>query len=155
MADTATIITAADPHAQLWAENARLFELRHAMCAWRMDGGRARLYKDVAREQGASEREIARAYRRVSADISHGARDYRDLDAYIAAWRDALVKALRAHRAMVEYCLGEMFERRVKEARFLKLNGGKKAAKTHPKARAHRAWRRNAERMQRNWARSL
>ena len=86
MADTATIITAADPHAQLWAENARLFELRHAMCAWRMDGGRARLYKDVAREQGASEREIARAYRRVSADISPGARDYRDLDAYIAAF---------------------------------------------------------------------
>jgi hypothetical protein len=27
--------------------------------------------------------------------------------------------------------------------------------KTHHKARAHRAWRRNAERMARNWALSL
>ena len=148
---TATTITAADPLAQFWAENARLFELRHAMCAWRMDGGRARLYKDVAREQGASEREIARAYRRVSADISHGARDYRDLDAYIAAWRDALVKALHAHRAMVVYYLGEALERRVKEARCYRLMNG---AKTHHRVRAHRAWRRNAERMQRKWQRA-
>jgi AAA+ ATPase superfamily predicted ATPase len=148
---TATTITAADPLAQFWAENARLFELRHAMCAWRMDGGRARLYKDVAREQGASEREIARAYRRVSADISHGARDYRDLDAYIAAWRDALVKALRAHRAMVNYYLGEALERFVKEARCYRLMNG---AKTHHRVRAHRMWRRNAERMVRKWQRA-
>ena len=150
---TATTITAADPLAQFWAENARLFELRHAMCAWRMDrvGGRARLDKDVAREQGASEREIARAYRRVSADISHGARDYQDLDAYIAAWRDALVKALRAHRTMVVYYLGEALERRVKEARcYRSMNG----AKTHHRVRAHRTWRRNAERMVRKWQRA-
>jgi hypothetical protein len=46
--------------------------------------------------------------------------------------------------------LGRCFD----EARFLRWNGGK-AAKTHTKARALRAWRRNAERMQRNWARSL
>jgi hypothetical protein len=29
------------------------------------------------------------------------------------------------------------------------------AAKTHPKARAHRAWRRNAEHMALKWALSL
>jgi hypothetical protein len=48
------------------------------------------------------------------------------------------------------WCSGASFD----ETRFLRLNGGKDA-KTHPKARALRAWRRNAERMQRNWARSL
>jgi hypothetical protein len=37
---------------------------------------------------------------------------------------------------------------------FLRLNGGK-AAKKYPKARAHRAWLRNAERMHSNWTRSL
>jgi hypothetical protein len=40
-------------------------------------------------------------------------------------------------------------------ARFLRRMGGQTAAKTHPKARAHRAWRLNAERMQRNWALAL
>ncbi len=106
MTTTATTTTAADPHAQMiWDEDAYRFGLRHAMCAWRMyrADGRARLLKDVAREHGASDREITRAYRRVCADLSHDARDYQDLDAYAAAWRDALVKALRAHRAMVEY----------------------------------------------------
>jgi hypothetical protein len=107
----------------IWDEDALnhayRFGLRHAMCAWRMyrADGRARLLKDVAREHGASDRELTRAYRRVCADLSHDARDYQDLDAYVAAWRDALIKALRAHRAMVEYCLGEMLERRVKELR--------------------------------------
>jgi hypothetical protein len=38
----------------------------------------------------------------VTPHLSHDARDYQDLDAYVAAWRDALVKALREHRAMVE-----------------------------------------------------
>jgi hypothetical protein len=147
---------AADTYASsLDDDGAHLFELRHAMCAWRMDrvGGRARLVKDVVRKHGASDREITRAYRRVCAELRHNACEYQDLDAYVAAWRDALAKALRAHRAMVEYCLGEMFERRVKEARFLKLNGGK-AAKTQLKARALRAWRRNAERMVRKWQRA-
>jgi hypothetical protein len=101
---------------------------------YRVDG-RARLLKDVAREHGASDCELWRAYRRVCADLSHGARDYQDLDAYVAAGRDALVRALRGPRAMAGYWLGEMFERRIKEARLLsRLNG----AKTHPKARAPR-----------------
>ena len=75
---------------------------------------------------------------------------YKDLDAYVAAWCDAIVKALRAYRATSDHLFSVVLDRRRDEACFLKLNGGK-AAKTHPKARAHRAWRRNAERMRRNW----
>jgi hypothetical protein len=153
MTTTATT-TAADPRAKNWAKKARIFELRHAMWEWHMDrvGGRARLVKDVAREHGASDREIMRACLRVGADLRPNACDYKDLDAYVAAWRDALVKALRAHRAMVDYCLGEALERRVKESRCYRLMNG---AKTHHRVRAHREWRRNAECMVRKWQRSL
>jgi hypothetical protein len=110
------------------------------------------MLQDVARAHGASDREVTRAYRRVCADLSHDARYYQDLDAYVTAWRDALVKALRAHRAMVDYYLGEALERRVKEARCYRLKNG---AKTHHRVRAHRAWRRNADRMVRKWQRAL
>jgi hypothetical protein len=71
--------------------------------------------------------------------------------AYTAAWRDAIVKELRAYKATSDHLFSLVLGRCFDEMRFLRLNGGK-AAKTHPKARAHRAWRRNAERMQRNWA---
>jgi hypothetical protein len=98
-----TTATAADPHAKIWAKNARIHDLRRAMYAWRADpvSGPSRLVKDVAREHGASDREITRTYLRVSADLRPNACEYQDLDAYVATWRDALVKALRAHRAMV------------------------------------------------------
>jgi hypothetical protein len=155
MTTTATT-TAADPHAMIWAKNARIYELRRAMWQWHMDrvGGRARLVKDVARECCASDREITRVYLRVSGDFPSSPLAYQDLDAYAAAaWRDALVKALRAYRATSDHCFSVILDRRRNEARFLRLNGGV-AAKTHPKARAHRAWRRNAQRMARNWARS-
>jgi hypothetical protein len=89
-----------------------------------------------------------------SAGLRPNACEYQDLDAYAAAWRDAIVKELRAHRATADHCFSVVLDRRRDELRFLRLNGGV-AAKTHPKARALRAWRRNAERMQRNWARSL
>jgi hypothetical protein len=133
-------------HAMIWADNERIHNLRLAMCAWRADpvGGRKRLIKDIAREHGATDREITRAYVR----ISPNACDYQDLDAYSAAWRDALVKKLRANKAMVAHCIGEVVERRFKESRCYRLMDGDK---THHKVRAHRAWRRNAERMVRNW----
>jgi hypothetical protein len=107
---TTTIAT--DPHAKIWAENARIDALRRAMYAWRADpvSGPTCLVKDVARERGATFREITRAYLRVSADLRPNACEYQVLDAYAAAWRDALVKELRAQRAMVEYCLGEAVE---------------------------------------------
>jgi hypothetical protein len=57
--------------------------------------GRARasdLVKDVARECCASDREIMRVYLRVSAGLRPNVLAYQDLDAYAAAWRDALVK---------------------------------------------------------------
>ena len=150
---TTTTTTAADPHAHIWAENARIHELRRAMCAWRVDpvNGRARLVKDIARQYAASDREIARALARVSGRFPSSPLDYKDLDAYVAAWRDAIVNALRAYRATADHLFSVLLDRLRDEARFLRLNGGKKAAKTHPKARAHRAWRRNAERMRRNW----
>ena len=150
---TTTTTTAADQHAHIWAENARIHELRRAMCAWRVDpvNGRVRLVKDIARQYAASDREIARALRRISGRFPSSPLDYKDFDAYVDAWRDAIVNALRAYRATADHLFSVLLDRLRDEARFLRLNGGKKAAKTHPKARAHRAWRRNAERMRRNW----
>jgi len=152
---TTTTTTATDPHAHIWAENARIHDLRLAMCAWRTDpvNGRVRLVKDIARQYAASDREIARAFGRVSGGFPSSPLVYKDFDAYrdVAAWRDAIVKALRAYRATADHLFSVLLDRLRDEARFLRLNGGKKAAKTHPKARAHRAWRRNAERMRRNW----
>ena len=147
-----TTTTATDPHAHIWAENARIHDLRRAMCARHMDrvGGRARLVKDIAREHGASDREITRAYLRVSAGPRPNACDYQDLDAFAAAWRNALVKELRAYKATAcADCFSAILVRRRDEARFLATMKG---AKTHPTARARRAWRRNAERMERQWA---
>jgi hypothetical protein len=61
--------TAADPHAPVLDDYERIYQLRTAMYAWRTDpvGGRTRMVKDIARENGASDREITRAYLRVSA----------------------------------------------------------------------------------------
>jgi hypothetical protein len=148
-----TTTTATDPHAHIWAENARIYELRRAMCAWRTDpvNGRVRLVKDIARQYAASDREIAHALGRVSGRFPSSPLVYKDFDAYVAAWRDAIVKALRAYRATADHLFSVLLDRLRNEVRFLRRNGGKKAAKTHPKARAHRAWRRNAERMRRNW----
>ena len=112
--------------------------------------GRARLVKDIARQYAASDREIARAFGRVSGRFPSSPLVYKDFDAYVAAWRDAIVKALRAYRATADHLFSVLLDRLRDEARFLRRNGGK-AAKTHPKARAHRAWRRHAERMRRNW----
>ena len=150
---TTTTTTAADPHAHIWAENARIYELRRAMCAWRVDpvNGRVRLVKDIARQYAASDREIARALGRVSGRFPSSPLVYKDFDAYVAAWHDAIVNALRAYRATTDRLFSVLLDRLRDEARFLRLNGGKKAAMTHPKARAHRAWRRNAERIRRNW----
>jgi hypothetical protein len=113
---------------------------------------RTRLVKDIAREHGATDHEIMRAYLRVSAGLRPSALAFQNLDAYAAAWRDALVKELRAYKAAADHCLSVVLDRRRDEARFLRMMKG---AKTHHKARAHRAWRRNAERMARNWARTL
>jgi hypothetical protein len=137
-----------------WAENARIHDLRLAMWEWRLDpvGGRTRLVKDIVREHGATDREITRAYLCVSAGLRPNVLAFQDLDAYAAAWRDALVKELRAYKATSDHCFSVVLERRRDEARCYRLM---KCAKTHHKVRAHRAWRRNAERMARNWALSL
>jgi hypothetical protein len=92
---------------------------------------------------------ITRAYLRVSTGLRPNALAFQNIDAYAAAWRDALVKELRAYKAAVQYCANVICSRRRDEARFLATMKG---AKTHHKARAHRAWRRNAERMARHWA---
>jgi hypothetical protein len=154
MTTTTATTTAATARAMAWAENARIHDLRLAIWEWRLDplGGRTPLVKDVAREHGATDREITRAYLRVSAGLRPNALAFQDLDAYAAAWRNALVKELHAYKAMVEHCLSEVLERRFNESRCYRLMNG---AKTHHKVRAHRAWLRNAERMARNWARSF
>jgi hypothetical protein len=74
MTTTTTATTAADPHVMIWAENARIYDLRRAMYVWRADpvGGRTRLVKDIAREYCASDREITRVYLRVSAGHKKG-----------------------------------------------------------------------------------
>jgi hypothetical protein len=56
------------------------------------------------------------------------AKAFQDLNAYFAAWRDALVKELRAYKGAVLYCVNAIRARRRDEARFL--------AMTHRKARA-------------------
>jgi hypothetical protein len=142
---TTTTTTAANPHAHIWAENAHIYELRSAMCAWRVDpvNGRACLVKDIARQYAASDREIARAFGRVSGGFPSSPLVYQDFDAYVAAWRDAIVKELRAYRATANHLFSVLLDRLRNEARFLRLKGGK-AAKKHPKARARRACRRNA-----------
>jgi hypothetical protein len=137
-----------------WAENERVHDLRLAMWEWRMDpvGGRTRLVKDIVREHGATDHEMTRAYLHISAGLRPNALAFQDLDAYAAAWRDALVKELRAYKATADLCFSVVLERHRDEARFLRMMKG---TKTHHKARAHRAWRRNAERMARNWGRAL
>ena len=148
-----TTTTAAASYPSSLNDGARIYELRRAMCAWRVDpmNGRAR---DITRQYAASDREIARALRRISGRFPSSPLVYKDFDAYVAAWRDTIVKALLAYRATSDRLFSVVLDRRRDEQCFLKLNGGK-AAKKHPKARTHRAWRRNAERMQRKWARSL
>jgi hypothetical protein len=66
----------------------------------------------LAREHGATDHEITRSYLRVSAGLRPNALAFQDLDAYAAAWRDALVKELRAYKAMVDHCLSAVLERR-------------------------------------------
>ena len=127
---------------------------RAAMREWRADpvGGRTLMVKDIAREHGATDHEMTRAYLRVHAGLLRPRTcEYQALYAYTAAWRGALVKELLAFRATSDRLFSVVMDRRRNERYFLRLNGGKKAAKTHPKARAHRAWRRNAERMRCNW----
>ena len=133
-----------------WAENARVRDLRLAMSEWRVDptGGRTRLVKDIEREYGASDPEITRAYLRVSTGLRPNALAFQDLDAYVAVWRDALVKELRAYKAAALYCAQAIRARLSTEARF--ASGHPQFARTHHKARALRALRRNAERMARH-----
>jgi hypothetical protein len=52
---------------------------------------------------------------------------YTSLDACAAAWRDAIVKELRAYRATADHCFSEVLGRCFDGARFLRLNGGKAA----------------------------
>jgi hypothetical protein len=143
---TTTTTTAADPGAPVLDDYERMYQRCTAMCAWRTDpvGGRTRMIKDIAREHSATDREITRAFLRVNAGLRPKACEYQDLDAYAAAWRDAIVKELRAYKATADHLFSVVLGRCFDEARFLRWNGGK-AAKTHPKARALRAWRRKGK----------
>jgi hypothetical protein len=126
------------------------------MCAWRVDpvNGRGRLVKDIARQYAASDREITRAFGRISGSFFFPSPlAYKDLDAYVAAWRDAIVKALRAYRATSDRLFGTGPPPRRAVLSQAEWRKGRQEAPQG--ARAPRAWRRNAERMERNWTRSL
>jgi hypothetical protein len=75
---------------------------------------------------------------------------FQDLDAYVAAWRDALIKELRAYKAAALACAQVIRARRRAEARFL-AKQPRSTTNIINKAHAHRALRRNAERMARHW----
>ena len=157
---TATTTTAADPHAKIWAEGARIYNLRRAMCAWRTDpvDGRTRLVKDIARKYGASDRKITRAYLRVSGGFRPDPLADQDLDSYAAAWRDAIVKELRAYKATADHLFSVVLTARALLRRdALPQAEWRKGRQDAPQgARAPRvAAQRRAERMQRNWAWSL
>ena len=117
---TTTTTTAASYPSSL-NDGARIYELRRAMCAWRVDpvNGRVRLVKDIARQYATSDREITRAFGRVSGSfIFPSPLAYKDLDAYVAAWRDAIVKALRAYRATSDHLISVVLDRRRDEQCF-------------------------------------
>jgi hypothetical protein len=82
-------------------ESARAHHLRLAMCAWHADpvGERTRLIKDIAHEHNAPDPLMTRVYLRVGADLRPAALAFQNLDAYVAAWSDALVGDLRAYKA--------------------------------------------------------
>jgi hypothetical protein len=132
-----------------WAENVRVHDLRLAMWAWRVDpvGGRMRLVKDIAREHCASDPVITRAYLRVSTGLRTSTRwPIRTSTPTPPPGATRSSRSLmRAYMAAAVHCVDAIRVRRRDEARFLAMNGGV-AAKTHHKARAHRARRRNAER---------
>jgi hypothetical protein len=123
-----------------WAkESARVHALRLAVCERGADpvGGRTRLIKELARKHNASDQLMMLDYPRVGARLSPiNAFAFQDLDAYVAAWRDVLVKELRRYNAMVCACHGDIRWRRRAEERFAR--GHPQSDKTH-KARALRA----------------
>ena len=71
------------------------------MSAWRADpeGGRARLLAEIAREFNAPDWMMTRVCLRYAWDLRPDPLAFQDLDAYVAAWRDALVGANKATAA--------------------------------------------------------
>jgi hypothetical protein len=80
-------------------------------------GGRTRLIKDIAREHSAPDPVMTRVYLRVGAGLRPNALAFQDLNAYVAAWRDALVKELR-YKAAALACAEAILARLLAEARF-------------------------------------
>jgi hypothetical protein len=119
--------------------------------ARRPRGRRTRLIKDIAREQSAPDRMMMLAYLCIRPVFVPAALNLQDLDSYAASWRSVLVKGLREYKAAAVYCAKAIRARRHAEAHFLAKKGGHpRSTATINKAHAHRAWRRNAERMARH-----
>jgi hypothetical protein len=129
-----------------WAkESARVHALRLAMCEWRADpvGGSTGLVKAIVREHRAPDPVMTRVYMRVGVGHRPNALAFQDLDSYVAAWRDALVKELCEYKAEALACAKAIGYVRA-AAPFAKR--GYFDFNTN-KAHAHRPWRRNAERI--------
>jgi hypothetical protein len=101
-----------------WAENARIHDLRLAMWEWHGEAGtRACQWSRTSRASTARPTARSRAPTCVSAGLRPNTLAFQDLDAYAAAWRDALVKKLRAYKAMVDHCLSAVLELHFNEER--------------------------------------
>jgi hypothetical protein len=130
--------------AACFKESDRIWHLRRAMNQWRADreGGLARLLADLAEEFRVPPRLMTHVYVRIvdPERLRPNACAFRDLDAYVAMWRDALIHALCVHQADEAACAQARAPKR-----------GHPQFKAN-KAYALRAWRRNAERMlERHW----
>ncbi len=68
-------------------------------------GGRTRLIKDIAREHGAPDWMMTRVHFRIRPAFVPVARNFQNLDAYAAAWRNVLVGWLREYKAAAVYCV--------------------------------------------------
>ena len=124
-----------------FVESERIWRLRRDMYGWRVKG-RARLLAKFAKEFGVPKRMMTSVYVRTF-NVERLRPDpcaFPDLDAYVAAWREELLRALCMHPAD-----------RATYAQMRDRMRGDRPFEAH-KDYAIRAWRRNAERMlARHW----
>jgi hypothetical protein len=83
-------------HAQYFEKSLSDYDLCRAMYAWLTDreSGCARLLKDITHEFCVPQWLTTRVYLSVGWGLRPNAIAFQDLDAYVAAWRDALVQGL-------------------------------------------------------------
>jgi hypothetical protein len=89
---------------------------------------------------------MTRVYLSASAGLRPNQLAFKDLDVYVAAWRDALVRELRAYTDNMCACLGDILIRWRRRAE-VRLRVREGPSPVYHKPRTLRAWRRNAKRL--------